>query len=199
MELDMDFMKERYELCVDRIKEIVKEQEVPAKYQDYFKSEAEFILSTVEMAELVAAGTYVKQSLKELEEWNDKLYAKILPEKYETSYANPAYAVKKFGVREGKILCALSAKFQELVGYAAKQKLYFQTILMELFLEVYGRYTEYDEFAAKDVKASYKSFLMDYRRDYLEAIASISTSASLGRRATSTALRAGGLAVKKVA
>ena len=168
MELDMDFMKERYELCVDRIKEIVKEQEVPAKYQDYFKSEAEFILSTVEMAELVAAGTYVKQSLKELEEWNDKLYAKILPEKYETSYANPAYAVKKFGVREGKILCALSAKFQELVGYAAKQKLYFQTILMELFLEVYGRYTEYDEFAVKDVKASYKSFLMDYRRDYLE-------------------------------
>ena len=39
---------------------------------------------------------------------------------------------------------------------------------MELFIEVYGRYTEHDEFAAKDVKASYKSFLMDYRRDYLE-------------------------------
>ena len=39
---------------------------------------------------------------------------------------------------------------------------------MELFLEIYGRYCEYDEFAVKDAKAAYKSFLMDYRRDYLE-------------------------------
>ncbi|MBQ8632986.1 MAG: leucyl aminopeptidase, partial [Lachnospiraceae bacterium] len=164
----MDFLKERYELCVERIKDITKVQEVPEKYRDYFKSEAEFITAVMDMAKMVVAGTYVKQSLKELEAWNDKLYAKILPENYTTSYANPAYAVKKFGVREGRILSALSAKYMELVTNAAKQKLYFLTIVMELFLEVYGRYTEYDEFAAKDAKASYKSFLMDYRRDYLE-------------------------------
>ena len=168
MEQDMNFIKERYGLCVDRIKEIVKEQEVPEKYREYFKSEAEFILSAADMAAMVAADTYAKQSLSELEAWNERLFVKIVPANYETSYANPAYAVKKFGVREGKVLCAVSAKLQELVGYAAKQKLYFQTILMELFLEVYGRYAEYDEFAVKDVKASYKSFLMDYRREFLE-------------------------------
>ena len=168
MELDMNFIKERYELCVERIKEIANQQEVPEKYQDYFKSEAEFILATTQMAAMVAEDTYAKQSVAELEDWNERLFVKVVPAKYETSYANPAYAVKKFGVREGKVLCAFSAKFQELVGYAAKQKLYFQTILMELFLEVYGRYAEYDEFAVKDAKASYKSFLMDYRRDYLE-------------------------------
>ena len=168
MEQDMNFIKERYELCVERIKDIAKVQEVPEKYQDYFKKEAEFILVTVEMAALVTAGTYAKQSLEELEAWNDRLYTKILPENYETSYANPTYAVKKFGVREGKLLTVLSAKLMELVQYGAKKKLYFHTILMELFLEIYGRYTEYDEFAVKDAKASYKSFLMDYRRDYLE-------------------------------
>lgn len=168
MELDMNFIKERYELCVERVKEIVKVQEVPEKYQDYFRSEAEFITATAEMAELVAAGTYAAQPLKELEAWNERLYTKILPANYETSYANPAYAVKKFGMREGRILSVLSTKFMELVQSAAKKKLYFQTIVMELFLEVYGRYTEYDEFTVKDVKASYKSFLMDYRRDYLE-------------------------------
>ena len=168
METDMDFMKERYDLCAERIREIAEVQEVPEKYRDYFKSEAEFILSTVEMAKLVEEGNYTKQSLEELEAWNERLYVKFVPENYETSYANPAYAVKKFGVREGKLLCALSAKFQELIGHAAKQKLYFQTIVMELFLEVYGRYCEYDEYAVKDAKASYKSFLMDYRRDYLE-------------------------------
>ena len=163
MEQDMNFIKERYELCVERIKEIVAQQEVPEKYREYFKSEAEFIISTAEMAAMVAADAYAKQSLAELESWNERLFVKIVPAKYETSYANPAYAVKKFGVREGKLLCALSAKFQELVGYAAKQKVYFQTILMELFLEIYGRYAEYDEFAVKDAKESYKSFLMDYR------------------------------------
>ena len=57
MEQDMNFIKERYELCVERIKEIVAQQEVPEKYREYFKSEAEFIISTAEMAAMVAAGT----------------------------------------------------------------------------------------------------------------------------------------------
>ncbi len=168
MEQDMNFIKERYDLCVERIAEICRTQEVPEKYQDYFKKEAEFIISTAEMAELVTSGKYAELPLNELEAWNNCLFAKLLPEQYETSYANPAYAVKKFGVREGKLLSALSARFMELVQAAAKQKLFFRTILMELFLEVYGRYTEYDEFAIKDAKAAYKSFLMDYRREYLE-------------------------------
>ena len=165
---DMEFIKERYELCVERIREVAKTQEVPEKYQDYFKKEAQYIADTAEMAALVDGGSYAKLPLAELENWNNRLFSKILPENYETSYANPAYAVKKFGVREGRLLTALSAKFMELVPSAAKQKLFFQTIVMELFLEVYGRYTEYDEFAVKDAKAAYKSFLMDYRRDYLE-------------------------------
>ena len=70
METDMDFMKERYDLCAERIREIAEVQEVPEKYRDYFKSEAEFILSTVEMAKLVEEGNYTKQSLEELEAWN---------------------------------------------------------------------------------------------------------------------------------
>ena len=168
MEQDMTFIKERYDLCVERIKEIAKEQEVPEKYREFFKSEAEFILSVVEMAEMTEAGTYAKQTLSELETWNERLYVKIVPEKYGTSFANPTYAVKKFGVREGKFLSALSAKLMDLVTFAAKKKLYFRTILLELFLEIYVRYTEHDEYAVKDAKEAYKSFLMDYRREFLE-------------------------------
>lgn len=165
---DMNFIKERYALCVERIREIAKVQEVPQKYQAYFQSEAEFIVATVEMGALVEAETYASQSLEELKVWNDRLYQKILPENYETSYANPAYAVKKFGVREGRMFTALSAKLMELISSAAKGRVYFQTIVMELFLEIYGLYEEQDEFTIKDAKAAYKSFQMDYRRDYLE-------------------------------
>ncbi|MBQ8038631.1 MAG: leucyl aminopeptidase, partial [Lachnospiraceae bacterium] len=83
MEQDMNFIKERQELCVERIREIVKVQEVPEKYQDYFKKEAEFIADTAEMAELILDGTYATRPLAELEAWNDKLYAKIIPANYE--------------------------------------------------------------------------------------------------------------------
>ena len=70
----MNFIKERYELCVERVKEIINCCEVPEKYQDYFKTEAEFVLSTIEMMEMVEAGTYAKQSLAELEAWNERLF-----------------------------------------------------------------------------------------------------------------------------
>ena len=168
MEEDIKFIMERHGLCVERIREIAKAQEVPEKYRDYFKKEAEFILKTMELSELVKAGGYAKLSMEELEQWNEALYAKIVRENYEESYANPEYAVKCFDMREGRVLSALSAKLMELIGYAMKQKTYFQTILMELFLEVYVRYEEYDEFAWKDAKAAFKSFSMDYRRDYME-------------------------------
>ena len=165
---DVNLIMERYELSVERVREIAKLQEVPEKYQDYFKSEAEFILDTIELAALIEEGTYAKQSLEELRAWNDRLYRKILPENYETSYANPAYAVKKFGTREGRVFTALSAKLMELISSAVKGKKHFQTIVMELFLEIYFLYEDYDEFTAKNAKAAYKSFQMDYRREYLE-------------------------------
>ena len=168
MEKDLEFVRERYELCVERIREIAKAQEVPEKYRDYFKKEAEFILAAAELAKLVETGKYATLSMEELEGWNEKLYAKVVAANYEESYANPAYAVKCYDMREGRLLSAVSAKLMELISYAMKGKTYFATILMELFLEIYVRFEEYDEFAGKDAKAAFKSFSMDYRRDYLE-------------------------------
>ena len=166
---DMDFIMERYALCAERISEITKVQEVPEKYQEFFKREAEFISDTVQLAKMVADGSYQKLSIEELKLWNEKLYRKVIPANYETSYANPAYAVKCFGMREGRLFTALSAKLQELISSAMQQKMYFATIVMELFLEIYGRFAEYDEFAFKDAKEAMKSFAMDYRREYMAA------------------------------
>lgn len=164
----MNFIKERYELCIERIREIVNVQEVPEKYQEYFKKEAEFILQVAQVAKLVEAGEYQNLSLSQLEEWNDRLYQKILPSFYETSYVNPAFAVKCFGLREGRFFCVLSDTLMDLISNAMKQKIYFLTILMELFLEIYVRYESYDEFAYKDAKAAYKSHMLDYCRDYMK-------------------------------
>ncbi|MGN0505931.1 MAG: aminopeptidase [Lachnospiraceae bacterium] len=165
-EEELELAAERYELSVGRIREIEKEQNVPERYRDYFKKQAEFILNTVQMAELVKNGTYQKLSLEELEQWNERLYRNILPEQYEETYENPAFAVKRFGIREGRLFTWLAARMYELIFDAAEKRSYQMTILMELFIEIYCRYEEYDEFAYKDAKAAVKSFEMDNRKLY---------------------------------
>ena len=142
MEQDMAFIRERYELCIERIKEIAKVQEVPEKYQEYFKKEAEFITSTAELAELVESGKYANLPLKELEDWNDRLYAKILPENYETSYANPQYAVSVFGKEIGQFLAAVYAELRSLIAAAYENDVQSIVIRAELFLEIYGMFLD---------------------------------------------------------
>lgn len=160
---------ERYELSAERIKEIAKEPCVPERYQNYFKQQAEFILTTAELAELVRQGSYRKLSAAELVRWNERLYANLLPEHYESSYENPAFAAKCFGIREGRLFTYLAARMYELIFDAAEQRDYLMTILMELFIEVYCRYETYDEFAYKDARAAIKSFEMDNHKLYMTA------------------------------
>lgn len=158
---------ERYGLSVERIKEIAKEPAVPEAYRDYFKRQASFILAVAEMAELVRQGSYQKLSVEELKKWNERLYINLLPENYENSYENPAFAAKCFGIREGRLFTYLAARLYELIFDAAEQRDYLMTILMELFIEIYCRYEEQDEFAYKDARAAIKSFEMDNNKLYL--------------------------------
>lgn len=166
MEL-MEFIEERYELCVERIRQIAEEQNVPTLYQEYFCKEAAFILNAVQMAELVKTGEYCRLPWEELLHWNRRLYENILPDCYETSYENPVFCVKRFGVREGRLLTWLSARLYELIFDAAEKKQKQMTMLMELFIEIYCRFEEYDEFTYKDAKEAVRSFEMDNRKLYL--------------------------------
>ena len=54
--------------------------------------------------EFLKQGAYKNASLEELQKRNRALYEDVLPEHYENSYGNPAYAVKTLG--EGLIVSA---------------------------------------------------------------------------------------------
>lgn len=56
---------------------------------------------------------------------------------YETSYANPAYAVKMLGEDFGGPLCFLYTECRALIAYAFEGRLADMTILLELFVEIY--------------------------------------------------------------
>ena len=86
-------MKERYELAETRIREIITENTVKEPFGTFFRKMAEFL----SMAADVMDEDDAEFSIKELKERNYRFYKDILPENYENSYGNPAYAVKKLG------------------------------------------------------------------------------------------------------
>ena len=102
-------MQERLELSIDRIREIGLESKLQKEYQSYFEKVAEFLLMIEENRQWIVEGNLLTASMEELEARNHKLYEDVLPGNYETSYANPQYAVGIFGTEMGQFFAALYA------------------------------------------------------------------------------------------
>lgn len=129
-------MNERYELTIERIRGIVKEETVPVLYREYFQCVAEFIL------EIDAIRKRLQEkpncTLEEWEQENTSIYRDITDSAYETSYANPTYAVLKFGEQIGRLLCFLYAEIRSEIPYVYEKRLEYLTICNELFVEIYN-------------------------------------------------------------
>lgn len=61
------------------------------------------------------------KNLEELQEQNHELYQDILPENYENSYGNPAYAQKMLG-EYGKVFTFLYTELYGTIAYAFEKK-----------------------------------------------------------------------------
>ena len=131
---------ERFDLAIERIREIADNQECASLYQDYFKQAAFFVLLTVQAMQLCESGKLYKLSLEELQEHNRKLYEDILPEHYEQSYANPAYSAEVFGEKMGQVLAFTAAELRGMIPAAYDRSLFEMIIRMELLLEIYSAF-----------------------------------------------------------
>lgn len=152
---------ERYELAIGRIKEIALEQTAPAPFADYFKKVSEFIVLLSDTYECVESGRLYEMNLSELKAQNDALYEDIIADSYNTSYANPAYAVKV--VKEagcdkeyGRMLSFLYAEIRGLIPYVFEQNLSIFLIFLELFIEIYDLFT-YDTGALPEISSVKKA------------------------------------------
>ena len=86
-----DFIRERYELSMERICRFHEEESVPAPFQAYFTAVAEFIKKCDEVLKARVSGELQKWTKEQHAAINHALYEDILFENYETSYANPEY------------------------------------------------------------------------------------------------------------
>ncbi|MFS6555222.1 hypothetical protein VPJ68_07000, partial [Parabacteroides distasonis] len=86
----------------------------------------------------ISEGRTKTYSLEKWQQVNRALYGDILPEHYETSYGNPAYAVETLGEVHGRILSFLYAEIRSMIPAAFEGDLADITSLCELFIEVYN-------------------------------------------------------------
>lgn len=168
------YSKERYELSMERIREIaaMTEEEISAVFIPYFKKGAEFLILTDAVLKKSESGELFSLSLDQKKELNRALYKELSPEEYEESFCNPAYAVKVLGKEYGAFLSALLAELRSLIAYAYERNVFFMLIRMELFLEIYGMFSmaqaENTLPDVKELKEVYASFAYDYQEEFMQ-------------------------------
>lgn len=162
-----ELAKERFVLVRERVAEIEEKPETEEKYKEYFRQTAQLLQKQAAVYDLWADDAIQKQSLKEAERCNQALYKDILGEAYQTSYANPDYAVEQLGEEFGQLLCAYLAYIRRETGAAFRGDLMQLTIQMELFVEIYNRFEAGEE---KDVpeKSAVQQDLYWFFHDYSE-------------------------------
>jgi aminopeptidase len=155
-------IQERYELAMERIAMMEKEESTKEPYRSYFRRMASFVLMVKETAAMVAQNKLSELELSKLQELNRALYEDIQGENYNFSYTNPTYACEKLGDKYGKLLSFLAAELRSLIIYAFECRFYEMTIYMELLIELYNYFEEENEFTYKDAKRAIYDFMKDY-------------------------------------
>lgn len=175
--MEQELLMERLSLVVERIGEISQEkwekssEEITnvSALQDYFGVVAKFLLQIEQTRLFLQEGGLQKASLEELLAQNHSLYEDIMPENYETSYANPAYAVYRLGEEFGAILSFLYTEMRSLIGFTFEGRLFELVIRMELFVEIYGVFWgEWQENKMLPKQANIKQIIYWFVSDYAD-------------------------------
>lgn len=129
---------ERYMLSIERIRRITEEETTEVLYRDYFRKVSEFILKINEIRERMRDKPFEQCTLDELKRENESIYADVVGDQYDTSYANPAYAVSLFGEEIGQLLSFLYTELRGEIAYVYEQQVEYLAICNELFIEIYN-------------------------------------------------------------
>ena len=163
----MDFLQERYDLCLGKVRAIAEEGYGDECVGAYFAEVAAFICLMDDYYKFVRQNGLKEAGLEELRSWNHKLYRDILPENYSSSFADPAYAVEELGEAFGQLLSALYVEVRSMIVPVTEQCLEALLIRVELFVEVYSAFEyEWQENQVLPAYESIRQILYWYVSDY---------------------------------
>lgn len=163
-----ELLKERFELSFTRICEIQKEcsQTLKGSAADYFEKMTAFVQILEKEREALKTD---EKDIEVLRKRNRALYADIIGEAYETSYANPAYAVRAFQDKEiGRMLSFLTAELRGGIVYVYEDRMEEWVSALELLISIYNLFEELEknELRADVLKRELKDTLYFYISDY---------------------------------
>ena len=172
---EREILQERLELALLRIREIPGEDFQGAEllpWKEYFTTVAKFLLLIEDTRQFLEQGKQATATLEELQQRNRALYEDILPENYENSFANPAYAVKMLGEEFGVLVSFLYTEMRSLIGFTYEGRLDELVIRMELFSEVYSAFVyEQQENHKLPTYAAIREILYWFVSDYADVAA----------------------------
>ena len=158
-----EFVKERLELVMERIGQIADEKaaSVGEAYREYFTGASAYLLVLDSLAKKALSGELAAISETEGAALNGRLYADVQNPGYETSYANPAYAVANLGEAYGQILAMLADQFHRIAPECAQGNLQDLCLFAELFVEIFNCFEDEEELSEKELKNIVYSFMHD--------------------------------------
>lgn len=172
--------RERFELVEERIAEIGTAPGVKKPFADYFQKTAVFLGLLSDTYRKVESGELMQADLQQQKQQNEALYAEVYPEAYETSYLNPEYAVKTLGETFGLLFNCVAVQLFRKIEKVFRGDLMQLTIAMELFVEIYNVYEQWereaereeqagdDSQAAKEIRQIIYWYFHDYSEIFLE-------------------------------
>lgn len=163
-----ELLKERYALSMERVCQIREEEEVAEPFRSFFLHEAKYLVFMDEYRRAVEAKQFECMTLEQMQDYNRRMYAEILPEYYGNCYGNPAYAVKRFGQEYGQIFSFLYAELRGMIVFACEQRIWDMVIVLELFLEIYRMFVDAPYPEVKYLKESIYWYVSDYADDLME-------------------------------
>mgnify|MGYP004594843295 FL=1 len=172
---DMEILTERWELARGRIEEIceeLKNERVDlGKFSAYFLMEAEWFAHLFKTADRVNGEDFEKLDEADLTALNEKHYGELLGERYDTSYANPAFAVERLGEEYGRLFSALHVHYRRGIGFVYDEKKELFLALAELFLEIYSAFVcEKEENGGVPAYEEIRKIYYWHRSDYADVL-----------------------------
>ncbi|MBN2795722.1 MAG: aminopeptidase [Clostridia bacterium] len=105
---------------ITKIKTIINGSIQDENTHKYVAKLGENLLEYFALEEILTEAYFKSKSFEELKALNYKMYAELISDAYQTSYANPDYCVNIFGKDLGQLLSAIYTDFRKIIRFAFK-------------------------------------------------------------------------------
>lgn len=141
---------------ITALNEEIKECE--GTFQPLLQAIAEKIIVASKFKNKYNDNYYKYFDIRELRNFNDTLYDELKEENYETSFANPAYAVAQFGDKIGQLMSAIYINFRSytsnVVNFEINELAKKNQLFLDIFASIKAEKKDYDS-----IFAIYKEFV----------------------------------------